>query len=257
MQNTNFDKNSLPPQDPEKGPTPQGQTVEQANKDGSNMLGFQQFFSSAVYTILKPEFLNQVRTVSQEYLKDVKREQKLNPLYPVHQTANMNTDARISEFLDFVGGTSWNILVQQGYNMQPFQVAITEMWCQEHFKYSNMEQHIHGNGNQLVGFYFVDVPKDSSWVYIHDPRPAKVMINLPEADGSLATLASNSIVFEPREGLLFITNSYVPHSFSRHGGNKPLRFIHFNISVWPKTAQQLAEQGQSTPVEQPQGPIIV
>jgi hypothetical protein len=45
-------------------------------------------------------------------------------------------------------------------------------------------------GIQLVGFYFLDLPENSSRLVIHDPRPGKVQIDLPEYDEKNVTFAS-------------------------------------------------------------------
>jgi len=65
----------------------------------------------------------------------------------------------------------------------------------------------------------------------HDPRGGKVQINLPETDMSNATPASNTINFAPEPGMLIISNAWLPHSFGRHGSEKPIKFVHFNLSV--------------------------
>jgi uncharacterized protein (TIGR02466 family) len=115
--------------------------------------------------------------------------------------------------------------------MKLFNTFFQEMWCQEHFKHSAMEQHVHGYGCQIVGFYFIEVPENSSLVVLHDPKAGKVQANLPEADFSLPTPASNMINFKPEAGMLMFMNSWLPHSFTRHSAEKPMSFIHFNLSV--------------------------
>ena len=63
------------------------------------------------------------------------------------------------------------------------------------------------------------------------PGPAKVQLNLPEANMSLATPASQMINFEPKPGMFIFSNAWLPHSFTRHGNKKPIRFVHFNVGV--------------------------
>lgn len=96
---------------------------------------------------------------------------------------------------------------------------------------SGMEQHVHMFGAQIVGFYFLEAPENSSRVVFHDPRPGKVQINLPEQDQSMATVASHMINFQPKPGLLIFSNAWLPHSFTRHASDKPLKFVHFNLTV--------------------------
>jgi hypothetical protein len=189
------------------------------------------YFQTPVYKAEKPEYLDSVRTVITEKLNEVKKSRKMHPLYPVLQTDNMFSDARIKEFVDNVGATAWNILDGQGYAMDNMTVYFQEMWGQEHHKHSLHEEHVHGAGCQLVGFYFLDTPEDCCRLVIHDPRPAKRLVNLPEKNVSNVTIGSTAINFAPRPGDLFFVPSWAPHSFGRHGNKKPLRFIHFTIGV--------------------------
>lgn len=201
-----------------------------------NQLSSWNYFPSTIYTIEKPDFLSTVKQVSEERLKVAKANKKLDPIYPVIMTDNLFTDDRMSEFCAYVGSTAWNILQSQGYAMTNLATTFESMWTQEHHKHSLMEQHVHGFGAQLVGFYFLDVPEKSSQVIFHDPRAGKVQGNLPEQDMKIASPASNSIHFMPKPGLLMFANSWLPHSFGRHAANKPMKFVHFNITV------QLAQQ---------------
>jgi len=199
--------------------------------DAQNELGSYVYFPSIVYTIDKPEFLNVVKEVSNEHL--VKIEKDLDDIYPVKMTGNFTNDERLEPFCRFIGETAWNILNSQGYAMSEFNVSFSEMWTQEHHKHSLMEQHTHGFGVQLVGFYFLDTPEKCSRVLFYDPRAGKVQVNLPEANMDNATPASNIINFEPKEGLMILSNSYLPHAFGRHAADEPIRFVHFNIVAVP------------------------
>ena len=191
------------------------------------------YFASAVYSVQKPEFLKDVNKISREYVNRIKKTNKLDEIYPVYMTENMFTDPRLSEFVNFIGFLSGDILARQGYNMSNYNIIFYEMWTQEHYKFSGQEEHVHP-GCQISGFYFLDVPKKSPRVIIHDPRAAKVFSNLPETDMNQATYGSTMINFTPEQGTLMLTNSWLPHSFTKNPSDKPFRFIHFNLGVVPK-----------------------
>jgi len=108
------------------------------------------------------------------------------------------------------------------------------MWTQEHYKHSLMEQHVHKFGCQIVGFYFLETPKNCSKLLVHDPRPAKTVLALDEINTENTTEASDIVNITPEPGLLVFTNGWLPHSFSRHDNSKPIKFVHFNISVSTK-----------------------
>ena len=188
-------------------------------------------FPCPIYLIERPDFLEVVNTVSEEALATAKKEQTLNEIYPVHMTGSYFGDPRMAGFSEFVGATAWNILNEQGFAMQDKVVSFTEMWTQEHHKHSAMDAHVHGFGSQIVGFYFLETPEDCSRVVFHDPRAAKVQIDLPEQDINNATPASKMINFQPKPGLMIFANSWLMHSFTRHAAEQPIKFVHFNLTV--------------------------
>ena len=188
-------------------------------------------FPCPIYLIERPDFLETVNAVSEEALETAKKTQQLNEIYPVHMSGNYYADPRMAGFSEFVGATAWNILNEQGYAMQDKVVSFTEMWTQEHHKHSAMDAHVHGFGSQIVGFYFLETPEDCSRVVFHDPRAAKVQIDLPEQDMNMATPASKMINFQPKPGLMIFANSWLMHSFTRHAAELPIKFVHFNLTV--------------------------
>lgn len=188
-------------------------------------------FPCPIYLIERPDFLDVVTQISDESLAQQHKERKLDELYPVMMSGNFFADPRAAKFTEFVGATAWNILAEQGYFMQDKVVSFMEMWTQEHHKHSSMDQHTHGYGSQIVGFYFLEAPENSSRVVFHDPRMGKVQIDLPESEPNNATIASKMINFTPKPGLMIFANAWLAHSFTKHAADKPIKFVHFNLSV--------------------------
>lgn len=199
-------------------------------------------FPCPIYLIERPDFLEVVNTVSEEALEVQRKERKLDDIYPVYMSGNYYADPRMTQFSEFVGATAWNILNEQGYAMSDKVVSFTEMWTQEHHKHSAMDAHVHGYGSQIVGFYFLETPENGSRVVFHDPRAAKVQIDLPEQDMNMATPASKMINFTPKPGLMIFANSWLMHSFTRHAADLPIKFVHFNLSV------QMAQNAPTCPM---------
>ena len=197
-------------------------------------------FPCPIYLIERSDFLEVVNTVSEEALAEAKKAQSLNEIYPLYMTGSYFGDPRMAGFTEFVGATAWNILNEQGYAMQDKAVQFTEMWTQEHYKHSAMDAHVHGFGSQIIGFYFLETPEDGSRVVFHDPRAAKVQIDLPEQDMNMATPASKMINFTPKPGMMIFANSWLMHSFSRHAADTPIKFVHFNLTVIPQPQQACA-----------------
>jgi uncharacterized protein (TIGR02466 family) len=192
-------------------------------------------FPSLIYTIDKPEFLDVVKLISTQYLFERKQAEPLpNPLYPV-QTNGFFHEEMLADFNTFIAQSAWTILDSQGHAMADKETFFQEMWCQEHNYGHGHEEHIHGDGNQISGFYFVDAPADACKVAIHDPRPARRQVSLPEADLNKITDASETVLFIPQPGRMYFINSWLPHSVTRNTSQEPTRLVHFNLGVRAST----------------------
>lgn len=209
-----------------------GDTSIELPQPSSPELEVYSYFPTSVYITKKAEFVDFVDVIASEYIDIRKNEpNSFDSIYPMYQTANMFDDPRLVEFASYIGGTTWNILNSQGINMDKKTVFFQEMWCQEHFKYSSMDEHVHGNGAQIVGFFFLTVPENSSKIVIHDPRPGKKQLAIEERDITSVSYASSAINFTPEVGSVFFANAWVPHSFSRNGSDDPIRLIHFTLGI--------------------------
>jgi uncharacterized protein (TIGR02466 family) len=194
-------------------------------------------FTSPVYVIEKPEFLEPVRRISMNYLakrKDDKELPALNPMYPA-QTAGFFHEPELKDFTGFIAECAWAILEEQGHDVKNLATYFQEMWCQEHQKWNGHEEHIHNHGAHITGFYFIDAPAGGCQVMIHDPRPGRMQIILPEANLNKITIASSKVLFNPKPGSMYFINSWLPHSVTRNPIDDPTRLVHFNLGVKPSS----------------------
>jgi uncharacterized protein (TIGR02466 family) len=195
------------------------------------------YFSSPVYSKMLPEYLENAKEVSNEYIEKIKTIVEFSDLFPYYNTENFNEDHRIATLATEIIKTCNTVLDNQGYDMSNYELVFTEFWVQEHQYGGGQERHVHGNGNILTGFYFLECPEDSCKLVIHDPRPAKEFGNyLPEKDVNNGTDASEAINFNPVAGQLIITNAYLPHTFTKNSSKEFFKMLHFNVSAIYKTA---------------------
>jgi uncharacterized protein (TIGR02466 family) len=184
-------------------------------------------FKSNVYAIQVDDFLDAFASVSHDALQKadchVSNEQLLQ------QTDNLAYMPETTEFCQFICQAGWNILKDQGYAMENYSLGVQNLWCQKHSKYSGHDQHLHGFGSQLSGFYFLQTPVDGCRIVLHDPRPAKVYADLLEENMENATDASHLINITPKPGLLVFMNSWLPHGFTRSNSDDPTVFMHFTL----------------------------
>jgi uncharacterized protein (TIGR02466 family) len=191
------------------------------------------YFVTPIYITKQPQFLETVKAIAADSIKQVHGKKKPDKIHPVLMSGNMLEDERIEEFANFIGQTAWNILSSQGYAMENFSTGFSELWCQEHYQTSSMDYHTHPGGSFLVGFYFLDTPEGCPPAVIHDPRPGRVMLDLPQTDPTQATLSSTMINFTPEPGMMMFAPAWLAHSFGRNPSKAPFRFVHFNLTVQP------------------------
>lgn len=196
-----------------------------------NMLAVENHFTSPVYFIEKLEFLDLAKEISQEYGSKIDPEMKFSEIFPVVQTESFHNDYRLDDFMTFIARTAWNILYDQGYDMDMFTTGVTELWAQDHYYLSGQSEHVHA-GSQITGFYILEAPDNSSQIVLHDTSAGKKQIGLPLKDMSRLTIGSQTVHYTPREGAFYFFNSYVPHEFTRNASQSSFKFIHFNVAVF-------------------------
>lgn len=200
-------------------------------------------FASMVYTIQKPEFLTDAIVASDQLLEEARAAKAMNETYPFVMSNSMIGNERTLALEKFIAESAWAILDNQGYQMDQFLTFVSELWAQEHFRFSGMEQHVHPYGVAISGFYFLTAPEGGSVIELHDPRPGKVQASLPLKNQNKVSEANNMLNITPQPGLMVFSNAWLPHSFTRNTSNDPVKFIHFNVSV--------------RPVGQPSSPVVV
>ena len=198
------------------------------------------FFSSPVVVKEDIFWLDNLNKFSDKYIENQIKEDKeksINNKYSilVHHSPSLINDSNFFNFFEFICKEAYLILEEQGYDLKDYFLSAREVWVQEFSKEGggHHNTHTHWNGH-ISGFYFLKCSENTSYPVFHDPRPGKLMIQLPEKNDSLITDASERIHFKPKPGTLIFFNSYLPHEFIVDNGIDPFRFIHFNIQVLPK-----------------------
>ena len=183
------------------------------------------FFPSSVLRFSKPEHLEVAKQVLTEYIAQVKPNQ-----WNVCQSESM-LDDRLDDLFTTIATTSFDMMLDQGYNMTNKQTRVAELWGQEFLRYGQHIEHIHGDGVQITGFYFVNTPENGSVPVVFDPRPGKKQISMRQANPETVTFASEQIMLDVKAGDFMLFNSWLPHGFTRHELDDPFQFIHFNVCV--------------------------
>jgi len=198
------------------------------------------FFSSCVYVEEDSSWLSILNKASDNYIEQAKENNKKHFINNkdfglAHHSQFLTNDVSFFKFIEFISKRSYSILDEQGYDLKDYSLAIRELWVQEFSKEGGGHHSIHTHWNGHVsGFYFLKCSDKTSFPIFHDPRPGKMMIQLPEKDITKITDASEKIPFRPKPGTFVFFNSYLGHEFVVDHGIEPFRFIHFNIQAVPK-----------------------
>ena len=182
-------------------------------------------FPSSVMRFSQPEHLATAKDVLTQYIARVNPNQ-----WNVCQSEAMFDD-RLHGLFETIATTSFDMLIDQGYDMTNKQTRVAELWGQEFMRTGQHMEHIHGNGMQITGFYFVSTPMNGSMPMLFDPRAGKKQISMRQINQEEVTFASEQIMLEVNPGDFMFFNSWLPHGFTRHEADEPFQFIHFNVCV--------------------------
>jgi uncharacterized protein (TIGR02466 family) len=197
-------------------------------------------FLDSILVFQDNSWLNSLNKFSENYIIKSKDENKKRIInnkefgFSNHSSSLAN-DENFLEFTKFICKKSFNFLDEEGYDLSNYFLSVSDLWVQEFAKNGggNHNTHVHSNSH-VSGFYFLKCSNKTSYPIFHDPRPGKLMIQLPQKNKTLITEASESVPLFPTPGTFVFFNSYVGHEFPVDSGIEPFRFIHFNIQAFPK-----------------------
>ena len=182
-------------------------------------------FPSAVMRFSEPQHLATAKDVLRQYIARVKPNQ-----WNVCQSEAMFDD-RLDALFTKIATTSFDILSEQGYDMTNKQTRVAELWGQEFLRTGQHVEHVHGDGMQITGFYFVNTPENGSMPVVFDQRAGKKQIAMRQQNMDEVTYASDQVILNVNAGDFMFFNSWLPHGFTRHESDEPFQFIHFNVCV--------------------------
>ena len=210
-------------------------------------LNREDYFKCPIWFADETKFVNILNSASDKYIDIAKK--NLQPNIDKHNKVNKTTgdlgsvyhsttlmgDPNFKELQDYIGATSYNLLLEMGFDMRGHQLFTTEMWVQEFAKSGGGHHtlHTHWNGH-ISGFYFLKASDKTSLPLFEDPRAGNLMNLLPELDKTKVTYASSAIHYKCKPGRIIFFPSYMPHQYVVDMGIEPFRFIHFNCQAIPK-----------------------
>ena len=210
-------------------------------------LNREDYFKCPIWFANEPKFVDSLNKASDSYINkarknikpDIDKRNKKNKttgdIGNVYHSTTLIGDPEFKILTDYIGATSYNLLLEMGFDLRGHRVFTTEMWVQEFAKSGGGHHtlHTHWNGH-ISGFYFLKASEKTSLPLFEDPRAGNVMNLLPELDKSKITYASSSVNYKAQPGRMIFFPSYMPHQFTVDMGVEPFRFIHWNCQAIPK-----------------------
>ncbi len=210
-------------------------------------LNREDYFKCPIWWADEPKFVKQLNKASDKYIEESKKNLKKSidernkkfgnkkDMGNVFHSTTLIGDPNFVELQKYIGATSHNLLTEMGFDLNQYQVFITELWVQEFAKKGGGHHtlHTHWNGH-ISGFYFLKASEKTSTPLFEDPRAGNIMNLLPEKDRSKITYASSQINYQVKPGRMIFFPSYMPHQYVVDMGYEPFRFIHWNCQAIPK-----------------------
>lgn len=186
------------------------------------------YFSSPIYREERPDWVQKTLGGVNKYYDEVKNNCQSNV---VIQTANMQSDPKLKFLKDHFLKTSVAILKSQGYIVENYDFFVPAMWAQNIECNGGNIRHVHSNA-QMVGFYFMETPENSSYPVFSDPRPAKEMADLDVEQSFEVRHGTKEIHFNNlMPGTFLYSNAWLPHQFIPNYSKKPTKFVHFILEA--------------------------
>jgi len=208
-------------------------------------LKYENFFSTPIYRVEKPEWLSTVNKACDPLIKKAKKDndilfKKRDKLYKIkkgdfgwtHHTGSLVNLRGLENLQYFIGESSDQLLKDMGYDTSKYILTITEFWAQEFSRLGagHHDAHCHYD-NHVSGFYFLKCSPRTSYPVFHDPRAGKLMAQLPMKNPKDLNSGVDRIHVMPSPGTFIMFPAYLTHQFTVDLGVDPFRFIHFNIQA--------------------------
>jgi len=197
-------------------------------------------FKCPLYRAHEPEWVKELNKASDPIIERVRKSWKKkirDPKDPTKRMPNSLHSELLWQYPEFklltelILQQSWNILYWQGYDLKNRIPMMTELWVQEFPEEGGFHDiHAHGN-NHVSGFYFLKCNEKTSHPVFHDPRPGKIMMDIPMREPSKINYGSSQIHYKVKPGDFIFFPSYMPHAYVHHEGKEKFRFIHFNLQA--------------------------
>jgi uncharacterized protein (TIGR02466 family) len=188
-----------------------------------------EYFPSLIYRDEQPDWVQYTLQVAEKYYADVVSDGV------VDQTNHMANDPDLKFLVEYLVLASETILRDQGYNLDKYELYVSELWGQDVKCNGGTNIHVHKN-SQICGWFFLETPDNGAYPVYHDPRMNKPMIELDYIQGSELVNASSQVHFNNiKPGTVLMANSWMQHQLTQNNSTKKTKSVHFIVSHRERT----------------------
>lgn len=156
-------------------------------------LPYENFFETPIYRIEKPQWVNKINKICNPIISECKErdnnvikeknkkfKMKIGDFGWSYHSSSITNKKGLEELQKYIVSSSQQVLDNIGYDLRSYNMAITEFWVQEFSEKGggHHSAHVHYD-NHISGFYFLKCSEKTSMPFFHDPRPGKLMAQLP------------------------------------------------------------------------------
>ena len=186
-----------------------------------------EYFPSVVYREENPELAQQLLPVCLQELARTRQ-----PDCNVIQSGCLryNKELVLENFKSYILRSARNILVEQGYSMDNWELYISSLWAQEFKNNTSTNVHSHPN-SQINGWLFLETPAEGAFPVYLDSRYGKELVALDFVRAKKITNATDAVYFNNIvPGTTLFNNSWFKHQLQGGPATNPTRCLHFIVS---------------------------
>ncbi len=122
------------------------------------------------------------------------------------------TDPAFRKLADFMFQVACDYGHKQFWDLENFELAMTQLWCNINSRHSFHRDHVHPY-SQISGVFYLQCGPGAAPISLKDPRPARWMVPAPLRENR----AENTLIttLPPEEGKLLMFPAWLDHGVSQ------------------------------------------
>ncbi len=141
------------------------------------------------------------------------------------------TDPAFRNLVDFMFQVAYDYGHKQYWDLENFELAMTQLWCNINSRYNYHRDHVHPY-SQISGVFYIQCESGAAPISLKDPRPARWMVPAPLRENR----AENTLIttLPPEEGKLLMFPAWLDHGVSQQHEDTERISMSYNFELRQK-----------------------